>query len=281
MRLKCGYCLNITCPLYFNQVNRHVVLMSSSQPNVALFVTCLVDLFRPSVGFAAMKLMEEAGCKVSVPNSQTCCGQPTYNSGDRKNTVQIARQVIQTFEHYDYVVAPSGSCAGMIKEHYPRLFEGVPSWHKKSLNLASRIYELTSFLVDVLGVTGVSGTYAAKTTYHDSCSGLRELGIKEQPRKLLAGIEGLKTEEYDGAETCCGFGGIFCIKYSEISDKMATARIDQLTSTGAEILLGGDLGCLINLAGKLKREGSLIQVRHVAEILAGMTDDPAVGEGKN
>jgi L-lactate dehydrogenase complex protein LldE len=127
----------------------------------------------------------------------------------------------------------------------------------------------------------VSGTYAAKTTYHDSCSGLRELGIKEQPRKLLAGIEGLKTEEYDGAETCCGFGGIFCIKYSEISDKMATDRIDQLTSTGAEILLGGDLGCLINLAGKLKREGSLIQVRHVAEILAGMTDDPAVGEGKN
>ena len=273
--------MNVSYPLYFNQVNRHVVLMSSSQPNVALFVTCLVDLFRPSVGFATVKLMEEAGCKVSVPNSQTCCGQPTYNSGDRKNTIQIARQVIQTFEHYDYVVAPSGSCAGMIKEHYPRLFEGVPSWHEKSLNLASRIYELTSFLVDVLGVAGVSGTYAAKTTYHDSCSGLRELGIKEQPRKLLAGIEGLKTEEYDGAETCCGFGGIFCIKYSEISDKMATDRIDQLTSTGAKILLGGDLGCLINLAGKLKREGSLIQVRHVAEILAGMTDDPAVGEGKN
>ena len=255
--------------------------MSSGQTKVALFVTCLVDLFRPSVGFSAVKLMEGAGCNVSVPDAQTCCGQPTYNSGDRKNSAQIARQVIKTFERYDYVVAPSGSCTGMIKEHYPRLFEGVPNWHEKSLNLASRIYELTSFLVDVLGINDVSGTFAAKTTYHDSCSGLRELGIKEQPRKLLAGVKGLKTEEYDGAETCCGFGGTFCIKYSEISDKMTTNRIDQLTSSGVEMLLGGDLGCLMNLAGKLKREGSLIQVRHVAEILAGMTDDPAVGEGKN
>ena len=133
----------------------------------------------------------------------------------------------------------------------------------------------------MLGVTDVSGTYAGKTTYHDSCSGLRELGIKQQPRKLLAAVKGLKTEEYDGAETCCGFGGTFCIKYSEISDKMTANRIDQLTSSGVEMLLGGDLGCLMNLAGKLKREGSLIQVRHVAEILAGLTDDPAIGEGKN
>ena len=253
--------------------------MSSSQPNVALFVTCLVDLFRPSVGFATVKLMEEFGCNVNVPDTQTCCGQPTYNSGDRKNTVQIARQIIKTFECYDYVVAPSGSCAGMIKEHYPRLFEGIPIWHEKSLNLASRIFELTSFLVDVLGVNDVPGTYAAKTTYHDSCSGLRELGIKEQPRKLLESVKGIKTKEYGGAETCCGFGGTFCIKYSEISDKMTTNRIDQLTLSGIDMLLGGDLGCLMNLAGKLKRNGSAIQVRHVAEILAGMTDHPAIGEG--
>ena len=255
--------------------------MSNSQPNVGLFITCLVDLFRPSVAFAAVKLLEEAGCKVTVEEAQTCCGQPAYNSGDRKTTVQVARQVIQVFENYDYVVVPSGSCAGMIKEHYSRMFEGVPSWHEKAFNLAGRTYELMSFLVDILNITDISGVFPAKMTYHDSCSGLRELGIKAQPRTLLSGIKGLEIEEYEGAETCCGFGGTFCIKYSEISDKMVTARINQLTSTNAELMLGGDLGCLINLAGKLKREDSPIQVRHAAEILAGMTNNAAIGEGKD
>ena len=267
-------------PLYFNRVNRHGAIMLRAQPQVALFVTCLVDLLRPSVGFAAVKLLEDAGCKVSVPKAQTCCGQPAYNAGDQKTTAQIARSVIDTFEKFDYVITPSGSCAGMIREHYTRLFEGVPIWQDKSKRLAGRVYELMSFLVDVLGVTNISGEYKAKITYHDSCSGLLELGIKKQPRKLLSCIKGLKIEEYSGAESCCGFGGTFCIKYSDISAKIVTTRINELVATKADIVLGGDLGCLINLAGKLKRENSSIQVRHAAEVLAGLTDKLAIGEGE-
>lgn len=249
--------------------------------NVALFVTCLVDFFRPSVGFAAVKLLEEAGYHVIVPEAQTCCGQPAYNSGDHNNAVEIACQVIEAFEGYDYVVAPSGSCVSMIKEHYPRLFAGTSDWSKKANNLADRTYELLSFLVDVLGIKKVSGKNLAKAAYHDSCSGLRELGIKIQPRLLLSSIEGLEIIEYEGAETCCGFGGTFCVKYSDISNKILTSRIHQLLLTRADTLLGGDLGCLINLAGKLKREGSPIQVRHVAEVLAGLTDYPAIGNIKD
>ena len=243
--------------------------------------TCLADLLYSEAGMAGIRLLQGEGMRVIFPRHQTCCGQPAYNSGDRKTTVQVARQVIQVFENYDYVVAPSGSCAGMIKEHYPRIFEGVPSWCKKAYNLAGRTYELMSFLVDVLNITDISGVFPFQTAYHDSCSGLRELGIKAQPRTLRSGIKGLEIEEYEGAETCCGFGGTFCIKYSEISDKMVTARINQLTSTNAELLLGGDLGCLINLAGKLKREDSPMLVRHAAEILAGMTNNAAIGEGKD
>ena len=267
-------------PLYFNQVNRHGAIMLHTQPNVALFATCLVDLFRPSVGFAAVKLLEDSGCKVSVPTAQTCCGQPAYNAGDQKTAVQIARSVIDTFENFDYVVTPSGSCAGMLREHYPRLFEGIPIWQDKSKDLAGRVYELMSFLADVLGVTNISGECKTTIAYHDSCSGLRELGIKEQPRKLLSSIKGLMIEEYSGAESCCGFGGTFCIKYSDISAKIVTNRVDELLETSADMLLGGDLGCLINLAGKLKREKSSIQVRHAAEVLAGLTDELAIGEGE-
>lgn len=252
--------------------------LSTTQPsNVALLVTCLVDLFRPSVGFAAVKLIEEAGYHVDVPEVQTCCGQPAYNTGDRNNAIDIASQVIEAFQGYDYVVAPSGSCASMLKEHYPRLFDDISDWSEKANNLAERTYELMSFLVDVLGIEQIASKNLAKVAYHDSCSGLRELGIKAQPRTLLSNIEGLEIIEYEGAESCCGFGGTFCVKYTEISNKILTSRIDQLTSTDADTLLGGDLGCLFNLAGKLKREGSHIQVRHVAEVLAGLTDYPAIG----
>ena len=268
-------------PLYFKQVNRHGAIMLYTQPKVALFVTCLVDLFRPSVGFAAVKLLEDAGCEVSVPNAQTCCGQPAYNAGDEKTTTQIARRVVDTFEKFDYVITPSGSCAGMIRKHYTSLFEGEPIWHEKSKDLAGRVYELMSFLVDVLDIKNISGEFRSTFTYHDSCSGLRELGIKKQPRELLSFIKDLTIEEYSGAETCCGFGGTFCIKYSDISAKIVSTRINELVSTNADLVLGGDLGCLINLAGKLKRQNSPIQVRHAAEILAGLTDEPAIGEGEN
>lgn len=249
-------------------------------PNVGLFVTCLVDMFRPSVGFAALKLLEDAGCTVTVPAEQTCCGQPAFNSGDNRDTKAIARQVIEAFEGVDYVVAPSGSCAGMIREHYPELFADDPAMAQRAQHVAKRTYELTSFLVDVLGVTRVEATLDATVTYHDSCSGLRELQVKAQPRRLLAGVEGLTITELPGAEVCCGFGGAFCVKYPEISNKMVTNKAEEIVATGADTLLAGDLGCLLNMAGKLKRLGAETKVRHVAEVLAGMTDGPAIGDPK-
>ena len=245
---------------------------------VGLFVTCLVDLFRPSVGFAAVKLLEQAGCELEVPSAQTCCGQPAYNSGDKADAKAIARQVIETFAGYDYVVAPSGSCAGMIKIHYPELFADEPAWAERARELAGRTYELVSFLVDVCHMEGVDARYEGTVTYHDSCSGLRELGVKAQPRKLLATVAGLTLRELPGAEVCCGFGGTFCIKYPEISTRMVADKVKDIAGTGADTLLAGDLGCLLNMAGRLEREGSTLKVRHVAEVLAGMTAQPAIGE---
>lgn len=246
---------------------------------VALLVTCLVDLFRPTVGFAAVKLLEQAGCTVDVPRAQTCCGQPAYNSGDRADAKAVARQAIAAFAGYDYVVAPSGSCAGMVKVHYPELFADEPETLAKAEELAARTYELVSFLVDVRGMQSVAADWPRAVTYHDSCSGLRELGVKDQPRRLLASVEGLRLTELPGAEVCCGFGGTFCVKYPEISDKMVTDKAADVAATGAEAVLAGDLGCLLNIAGKLSRLGYRIETRHVAEVLAGMTEDvPAIGE---
>lgn len=246
--------------------------------DVALFVTCLVDMFRPSVGFASAKLLEDAGCRVVVPETQTCCGQPAYNSGDRANAADIARNVIEAFEGYDYVVAPSGSCGGMISHHYPALFADDHAVQARAQSLASRTFELTSFLVDVLGVDRVTARCDATVTYHDSCSGLRELGVKAQPRQLLAGVEGLKLVELKGADICCGFGGTFCVKYPDISNAMLEDKIADITATGADTVLAGDLGCLLNMAGKLLRQGRPVKVRHVAEVLAGMAGEPAIGE---
>ena len=244
---------------------------------VGLFVTCLVDLLRPSIGFAAVKLLEDAGCEVEVP-SQTCCGQPAFNSGDRATTRAFAEQVIATFEPYDYVVAPSGSCAGTLKVHYPELFHGDPNLLPKAEAFAAKTFELVSFLVDVLGVKNVSARYDGTVTYHDACSGLRELGIKAQPRRLLAGVDGLTLEEMHDADVCCGFGGMFCVKYPEISNAIVAKKTANIAQSGADTLLAGDLGCLMNMAGKLKRERRRIAVLHVAEVLAGMTDVPAIAE---
>ncbi|MBL8703691.1 MAG: (Fe-S)-binding protein [Rhodospirillales bacterium] len=255
--------------------------MSVKGPRVGLFVTCLVDLFRPTVGFAAVKLLEDAGCTVEVPPTQVCCGQPSYNSGDRSDTRAIARNVFQAFDGFDYVVAPSGSCAGMIREHYPELFADDPDTMPRAHHLAKRTYELVSFLVDVLGVKNVQARYDGTVTYHDSCSGLRELGVKAQPRALLAGVEGLALKELPGAETCCGFGGTFCVKYPEISNRMVGDKARDVAKTGADTLLAGDLGCLMNMAGKFTRDGVDVKVRHVAEVLAGMTGDvPPIGRAK-
>jgi L-lactate dehydrogenase complex protein LldE len=245
---------------------------------VALFVTCLVDFFRPTIGFAAVKLLEEAGCTVEVPRAQTCCGQPAYNSGDRADAKAIASQVVDAFEGYDHVVAPSGSCAGMIRRHYPELFADEPVVLPRAQRLAARSWELVSFLVDICGMQAVAARWDREVTYHDACSGLRELGVKVQPRRLLASVAGLGLRELPGAEVCCGFGGMFCVKYPDISDKMVSDKETEIVATGAKAVLAGDLGCLLNIAGKLHRRGQRIEVRHIAEVLAGMTEAaPPIG----
>jgi L-lactate dehydrogenase complex protein LldE len=251
--------------------------MSESKPSIALFVTCLVDLFRPSIGFAAVQLLEDAGCVVYVPRNQTCCGQPAYNQGDRANAVDLARHTIDALQRYDYVVVPSGSCAGMIKQHYPELFPEGSYEGERARELAGRTYELVSFLTDVMGVIGVDVEFPARTTYHDACAGLRELGIKQQPRLLLQSVRGLELIELPGAEVCCGFGGTFCVKYPEISTRMVDDKAVEVAATGADVVLAGDLGCLMNIAGRLSRLGSPVEVRHIAEVLAGMAGQPPIG----
>ncbi|MFC7475159.1 (Fe-S)-binding protein [Dankookia sp. GCM10030260] len=253
--------------------------MLQTRPRVALFVTCLVDLYRPNVGFSAIKLLEDAGCLVEVPDAQTCCGQPAYNTGDRRTAQDLARAVVDAFLPYDYTVVPSGSCGGQISHHYPGLFEDDPHYRGRSEALAAKTFELVSFLTGVLGVESVNARYDGVVTYHDSCSGLRELGIKAQPRTLLAGMAGVTLKEMPDAEICCGFGGTFCVKYPEISTRMVTDKTKSIASTGADTLLAGDMGCLLNMAGRLKREGTPVKVRHIAEVLAGRTREaPAIGD---
>jgi L-lactate dehydrogenase complex protein LldE len=249
-------------------------------PRVGLFVTCLVDLMRPSVGFAAVKLLEQAGCSVEVPLAQTCCGQPAYNSGDKADAAELARQTIAAFAGFDYVVAPSGSCAGMLKLHYPRLLANDAAWVGRAKEFAERVHELVSFLVDVRGMDAVDATFQGRATYHDSCSGLRELGIKDQPRRLLSSVKGLQLSEMADAEVCCGFGGTFAVKYPDISNAIVEKKTANTAAVEPDLLLAGDLGCLMNIAGKLKREGRNIAVRHVAEVLAGETSDPPIAGTK-
>jgi L-lactate dehydrogenase complex protein LldE len=250
---------------------------SLSRPRVGLLVTCLVDLFRPSVGFAAVKLLEDAGCVVEVPSAQTCCGQPAFNSGDRKVAIDIARQVIATFEPYDYVVAPSGSCGGHLHKHYPELFADDPAWADRAERFAAKSHELISFLADVRGMRSVDARFSGTVTYHDSCSGLRELGVHDQPRRLLKSVEGLTLTELKDANVCCGFGGTFCVKYPDISNAIVERKTAMIAATGATTVLAGDVGCLMNMAGKLQRQNIPVAARHVAEVLAGMTDEPPIG----
>ena len=251
-----------------------------TQPNVGLFVTCLVDLFRPNVGFSAVDLLERAGCSVSVPPAQTCCGQPAYNSGDRADSRAIAEQVIAAFEKFDFVVAPSGSCAAMLKKHYPEIFQGDPDWEQRAHDFSDKVFELVSFLTDVMFLQELDAEFDGSVTYHDSCSGLRELDISRQPRKLLAMVDGVELKEMKDSDVCCGFGGTFCVKYSDISNSIVEKKSSNIEAAEADLLLAGDLGCLMNMAGKLAREGKKTKARHIAEILAGRLDTPAIGEAK-
>src|SRR3990167_8436825 len=237
---------------------------------VGLFVTCLVDLMRPSIGFAALRLLEAAGCEVVVPPTQTCCGQPGYNSGDQKAAKSLALKVLEEFDSCDYVVLPSGSCAGMIRVHYPTLFADEPIALELAKRLSACTYELTDFLVNVAKLQNIPGYYSGSLTYHDSCSGLREMGVQAQPRALLARMPGVKLTEMRESTTCCGFGGTFSVKFGEISTRMADNKCAHIAQTGAGAIVAGDLGCLLNIEGRLRRRGDLdTRVLHIAEVLAG------------
>jgi L-lactate dehydrogenase complex protein LldE len=248
----------------------------SPRPRVGLFVTCLVDLMRPSIGFAAARLIEASGCEVLVPTGQTCCGQPAYNSGDLKDARDIARCAIDAFDDVAYIVAPSGSCAGMLKS-YTQLLSDDARYRGRAAAFAERVWELTSFLVDVRGLSRVDAVCSKRATYHDSCSGLRELGVKSQPRALLKSVRGLDLVEMENSEICCGFGGTFSVKFPDISNAIVERKAADAVGSGCDLLLAGDLGCLMNIAGKLRRQGRDIAVRHVAEVLAGELSDPPIG----
>ncbi len=238
---------------------------------VGLFVTCLVDLMRPSIGFAAIKLLEQGGCEVFVPVTQTCCGQPGYNSGERSAAKGLALKVLDEFEACDYLVAPSGSCSGMIKTHYPDLLSDEPGTADRLARLTAKTYELTDFLVNVLKLETVPGTFSGKVTYHDSCSSLREMGVKQQPRLLLEKMPGVQLAEMEEGETCCGFGGTFSIKFGEISSRLADNKCRNIEESGADVVVLGDLGCMLNIEGRLHRRGNTTtRVMHVAEVLAGI-----------
>jgi L-lactate dehydrogenase complex protein LldE len=245
---------------------------------VALFATCLVDFMRPSVGFAAVHLLQQAGCEVDVPARQTCCGQPAWNNGDANNAARLARQVVDVFHPYEYVIVPSGSCAGMLRHHYPRVLASDPDYADKARELADCCYELTGFLVDVLGVASTGANFDGRLTWHDSCSCLREMQVSRQPRQLLQALPGCELVELQDVETCCGFGGTFCVKFHEISTRMVDDKTNAIVATGADMVAAADLGCLLNIAGRISRLGLPIRVFHIAEILAGMTTVPGIGE---
>jgi len=245
---------------------------------VGLFVTCLVDLMRPRIGFAAIELLEAAGCEVVVPDTQTCCGQPGYNAGDRQAAVSLARKAAREFADCEYVVAPSGSCAGMMRTHYPDLLTEVPESEREAVRvLAARTWELSDFLLTIRQFAPKTKKPIKTITYHDSCAGLRELGVKAQPRALLAQIEGVQLKEMNECEQCCGFGGLFSVKFGDISSHIADRKCDNITATGAAAVVLGDLGCMLNIEGRLRRRGDhATQVLHVAEVLAGKTGNDSV-----
>jgi L-lactate dehydrogenase complex protein LldE len=242
----------------------------STGRRVGLFVTCLVDMMRPRIGFAALKLLEGAGFDVGVPATQTCCGQPGWNSGERASARALAEKLIAEFEGFDYVVVPSGSCAGMIKLHYAELFAGEGAWLTRVERLAAKTWELADFLANVARLDRVPGDFRGTVTYHDSCSGLRELGVKEQPRRLLANMPGVALKEMKNCEECCGFGGTFSIKFGDVSAAIAEAKCENIAASGADAVVLGDLGCMLNIEGRLRRRGDeRTRVLHIAELLAG------------
>jgi L-lactate dehydrogenase complex protein LldE len=244
------------------------MIAPNTSRRVGFMVTCLVDMMRPRIGFAAIELLEKAGYEVFVPAAQTCCGQPGHNSGDRPSARKLAEKLLGEFENCEYLVSPSGSCSGMIKAHYEELFSDNPALAARAKKLGDKTYELTSFLYDIAKLEKIESKFSGDITYHDCCSGLREMKVKFQPRYYISQIPAAQIKEMSEPETCCGFGGTFSIKYGEISARLADAKCDMACATGAGTIVMGDLGCMLNVEGRLRRRGDhTTQVKHIAEVL--------------
>jgi len=233
---------------------------------VSLFITCLSDAIYPRVGEAMVRLLAKYGVALQFPTVQTCCGQPAFNSGYWKEARDSARTIMDAFEDSDFVIAPSGSCTGML-HHYPKLFENDPVMLERANALKNKSYEFTQFLVQVLGVTDVGAVFPHKVTYHPSCHGSRLLGVKEEPLALMKQVKGLELVPLPFAEDCCGFGGTFAVKMADISGAMVTEKVDHVLETEAEVLVGLDMACMMNIAGNLRYRNEPVRVMHLAELL--------------
>jgi L-lactate dehydrogenase complex protein LldE len=236
---------------------------------VTLFIQCLVDVMYPEVGEAMLKIFRKLDIAVDCPVDQTCCGQPAFNSGYHKQARVAARKFIQLFDDAQSIVCPSGSCVHMVRHHYPELFRDDPAWLKRAESIRDKTFELTEYLVDVLGVEALDARFDGKITYHDSCHPLRGLGIMDQPRKLISKVDGAEFIEMQKSDQCCGFGGAFAVKYPEISTAMVEDKVNNIIATGADAVVGVDMSCLMNIQGLLSRKKSDVKIMHIAELLAG------------
>lgn len=236
---------------------------------VALFVTCLVDQLWPSVGTSTVEVLRRVGCEVTFDEQQTCCGQPAFNTGYREPARALARRFIEAYERNgaDAIVAPSGSCTAMV-HHYEDLFEDSAEWRERARAVAARTHELSAFLVNVLGVDDVGAAFTGRVTWHDACHGLRELGLKSEPRRLLAHVRGAEFVELPNAEACCGFGGTFSVKYPEVSVAIVDHKVDALEQAGVDAVVSADASCLMQIGGRLSRRNSRVRAMHLAEVLA-------------
>lgn len=234
---------------------------------VQLFIPCFVDQLYPQTAFNMVKVLEKAGVEVAYNTEQTCCGQPAYNAGFRDEARDVCAKFLKDFEGSDYIVAPSASCAGFVRNYYSTLFDNS-SLHNEVRDMQKRIFEFSAFLIHVLGVEDLGATLYGKATYHDSCAGLRECRIKEEPRRLLSNVKGLQLLEMNDVETCCGFGGSFAVKFETISVAMADQKVNNALQTGADFIISTDLSCLMHLDGYIRRKGDPIRTMHIADVLA-------------
>ncbi|MCY4366886.1 MAG: (Fe-S)-binding protein [Chloroflexi bacterium] len=250
-----------------------------TQVHASLFVTCIVDQLYPQVGVSVVNVLRRNGVIVDFPGEQTCCGQPLFNSGYTQLARQLSRRVIDSFTLSDYVVVPSGSCAAMLKVFYRELFSGDPDYGEKAEQLSEKVYEFSEFLVKVLGISDTGSYFPAKATYHSSCHLLREMEVRQEPVNLLGQVDGLELCPLPQAETCCGFGGTFSVKYPHISEGMMEDKIANVLATGADTLVACDMSCLIHIDGGLSRQGQSMNIRHIAEVLDGAEGSGGEGNG--